>query len=802
MIFTDRTITVRKGESRIDEPIVVYRGDYELEVRFTILNSRFKFMSGTNMIESEKASYGQLAILTPYGGNIFSDIVRCNDGSVTFVLTADMLNQIEEVGLYSFQIRLMDYNKESRVSIPPIEFGIEVREPIASEDHDNSVNNAIVGYSIAKVVDPKEENVGDTFDESGNYNKTKWETGDRISEGKLNKIEDAIDKVNRNGINDKNALDKQMMSNFNVLQNQIDNMVIESGNTDIEVEQARGEYDLLNQRLNAMDEQDAQLSSQLTHIAIDVMSYGAKGDGTTDDSLAIQNAIDSLPYDDNLKIVIFPQGHIFNCNVVVSIPHLVLTGGGTITGKLLIDVVNSYANLHIKDLSFKDGGCVEYRTCRGGSLSRCTFDHTDVAIKMKANEENEGQSIARLRIEHNSFESTNYDLLCHSVENNVMSIADIHFINNMCKYANISHIDIATMDGAVITGNTFFCNRGLETYHHIIVREWSNWFIVNNNNLFESGHESVYLAGSENYNISNNNFAWCGRYVRCAAIKIEGLETDHASYGTINGNNINVPSNTGVEVINSSYVIIKDNMIALSEIQTGFKGTEPINLEKFYGVYTDDISKAVSVDNLINMPNRHRNPSSVHFRINEHYYVDLDAVTSIDGNYDEIRIKGDSTIETIYNGFTGHVVRIYVLASSVIIKNNSTIFLRGGVDAKLKRRDIIELMYKDGVWIEKSRNEMTKSNTKYLRHSDNETLSVLNDEGIVVLENTADIPITSIKGSYIGQQITIISTGNLNKVGHNINLKNKDATTVLIPNGRSITFVNYYDTWYEVGRSF
>ena len=217
MIFTDRTITVRKGESRIDEPIVVYRGDYELEVRFTILNSRFKFMSGTNMIESEKASYGQLAILTPYGGNIFSDIVKCNDGSVTFVLTAEMLNQIEEVGLYSFQIRLMDYNKESRVSIPPIEFGIEVREPIASEDHDNSVNNAIVGYSIAKVVDPKEENVGDTFDESGNYNKTKWETGDRISEGKLNKIEDAIDKINKNEVSNAAVLSRRIDNNFNVL---------------------------------------------------------------------------------------------------------------------------------------------------------------------------------------------------------------------------------------------------------------------------------------------------------------------------------------------------------------------------------------------------------------------------------------------------------------------------------------------------------------------------------------------------------------------------------------------------------
>ena len=233
MIFTNRTITVRKGESRIDEPIVVYRGDYELEVRFTILNSKFKFKSGTNMIETEKASYGQLAILTPYGGNIFSDIVKCNDGSVTFVLTADMLNQIEEVGLYSFQIRLMDYNKESRVSIPPIEFGIEVREPIASEDHDNSVNNAIVGYSIAKVVDPKEENVGDTFDEDGDYNKTKWETGDRISEGKLNKIEDALDEINRNEKNAVATLDKRIISNYNILDSKIDEVATKGTTVDV-----------------------------------------------------------------------------------------------------------------------------------------------------------------------------------------------------------------------------------------------------------------------------------------------------------------------------------------------------------------------------------------------------------------------------------------------------------------------------------------------------------------------------------------------------------------------------------------
>ena len=264
MIFTDRKITIRNGKSSINEPVILYRGDFEVSIRFTIMESKFRFKSGVNLVDSEKASFGQLAILAPYGGNVFSEIVKCEDGTVTFTLTKEMIDQLEEVGLYSFQIRLFDYYRESRVSIPPVEFGIEVREPVASEDHDNEVNNAIVGYSIAKVVDPSKEDVGSTFDDEGNYNKTNWETGDRISEGKLNKIEDALDKINQNEKNDKNALNKQITSNFNVMQNQIDNLVLESGgDSSLEVVQARGEYSLLNQRLNAMDETDANLALQL-----------------------------------------------------------------------------------------------------------------------------------------------------------------------------------------------------------------------------------------------------------------------------------------------------------------------------------------------------------------------------------------------------------------------------------------------------------------------------------------------------------------------------------------------------------
>jgi hypothetical protein len=187
---------------------------------------------------------------------VFSEIVKCEDGTVTFTLTKEMIDQLEEVGLYSFQIRLFDYYRESRVSIPPVEFGIEVREPVASEDHDNEVNNAIVGYSIAKVVDGLNEDVGPTFDDDANYNKTDWETGDRISQGKLNKIEDALDKLNQNEKNDVAALDKKVNSNYNVLDSKID-QVATKGTTDAVIKDATTE------EVNRLLE-----TGELTHLTI------------------------------------------------------------------------------------------------------------------------------------------------------------------------------------------------------------------------------------------------------------------------------------------------------------------------------------------------------------------------------------------------------------------------------------------------------------------------------------------------------------------------------------------------------
>ena len=143
MIFTDRVINVKRGVSSINEPIILYRGDREVEIRFALKEEapfRFNREVDSNIIENSEAAYGQLVIKVPNGlPAIFSEIAPTNEGKIVFKITEDMIDEIAEVGNYSFQIRLFDENISSRITLPEVNNGIEVREPIASEDTASTV---------------------------------------------------------------------------------------------------------------------------------------------------------------------------------------------------------------------------------------------------------------------------------------------------------------------------------------------------------------------------------------------------------------------------------------------------------------------------------------------------------------------------------------------------------------------------------------------------------------------------------------------------------------------------------------
>ena len=143
MIFTDRAVKVKRGVSSINEPIILYRGDREVEIRFTLKEEApfmFNKEADSNIIEVSEAAYGQLVIKTPNDlPAIFSEVTPTSEGKIVFKITGEMIDEITEVGNYSFQIRLFNESMNSRVTLPEVNGGIEIREPIASEDTASTV---------------------------------------------------------------------------------------------------------------------------------------------------------------------------------------------------------------------------------------------------------------------------------------------------------------------------------------------------------------------------------------------------------------------------------------------------------------------------------------------------------------------------------------------------------------------------------------------------------------------------------------------------------------------------------------
>lgn len=186
MIYIERTITIEDNSAYIEEPVILYKGDGNIEVKFTINNNPFKYKAGIDQ------TYGQLIIKRPTADPIFSDVAKLSSNKETsivhLVITGEMIDELVETGNYDFQIRLLNADMSSRATLPPVSAGILIKEPICEE----SVNTAPVNYSRAAI----NREIVDTFDEEGNYNKTDWSNGDIITDKKLNKIEDALYTIN------------------------------------------------------------------------------------------------------------------------------------------------------------------------------------------------------------------------------------------------------------------------------------------------------------------------------------------------------------------------------------------------------------------------------------------------------------------------------------------------------------------------------------------------------------------------------------------------------------------------------
>ena len=124
MLSTECIISIKRGTSKINAPIVLYRGDKNIEVKFHIRNNPF--------IADSSIKYGQLIIKLPEAGIVnFSSINEFDGEVVSFILPSDMMDEISEVGLYTIQLRFYNEDKTSVATLPEIAQALDIREPIA-----------------------------------------------------------------------------------------------------------------------------------------------------------------------------------------------------------------------------------------------------------------------------------------------------------------------------------------------------------------------------------------------------------------------------------------------------------------------------------------------------------------------------------------------------------------------------------------------------------------------------------------------------------------------------------------------
>lgn len=198
MLYARVVLWVRKDEVISDSKVILYRGDKNVDIEFTL--------KSVDYVLTESA-FAQLILTRPYATSVFSEIFKIGDNKVIVRITGDMIDELNEKESYAIQIRLFDSERVARVTLPPCYDVICVREPIAVEQTDGDealVNLAKVNYTLTG---RNSEQIGDVFTD-GVYNKTIWYDGDLITDGRLNKVEDALHFISRTDIEQREQLEK------------------------------------------------------------------------------------------------------------------------------------------------------------------------------------------------------------------------------------------------------------------------------------------------------------------------------------------------------------------------------------------------------------------------------------------------------------------------------------------------------------------------------------------------------------------------------------------------------------------
>ena len=216
MIFKEYTVTVKGNEATINEPVYLYKYDRNVELRFNVGSVGYKYTKSDtdNIITQTGASYCQIRFINEESQTRYLfDICPTVDGQAVLLVKGELIDEEVEIGVYDFQIRLLDEDRNSIVSLPPIRYAIHIERPLFDEG-DSTADLSAVETDTAAYTDTSL----DTYNPDGTYNQTNWKSGDIITSAKLNKLEqvakDNVDKVNELNTQYKDIENEQRKNGF------------------------------------------------------------------------------------------------------------------------------------------------------------------------------------------------------------------------------------------------------------------------------------------------------------------------------------------------------------------------------------------------------------------------------------------------------------------------------------------------------------------------------------------------------------------------------------------------------------
>lgn len=545
MIHTNRIVTVGEQESIIDRPIVLYRGDREVEIEFTLVGNEFTFSEEGNVIKSVNASHGQLVLNTPSGEHMFSELAECHEGKVVFVVTKEMIDEFVEMGFYSFQIRLYDSAEmKSRVTIPPVMNGFDIRNPIAAEDETNVVDQGIVNY--ARVFKDQSNEELPTFTWDGEYIKTEWAHHDVITENKMNKIEDALYSINAN-IKESDVV---MLNTLDQVKKDADAYVKEHM-AEVEADVEEFERNLntgveqfkidTNAAMTAhKNEVSEELESVKDSYSVNLLLSGAVGDGVSDDSAIIQQTVNNME----------PNGVLDLCGKSFYISNdITLTSSITIQNGVFI--------LENSSILIPSG------------VSYCSLLNV---IVDGVNKDSDGVSITYPSMEHRFI-----NCVFKNCASGLKTISDKDteqrlYVSN-CSFLNNTYgIYSKDLKRHTIIGNKFVMN---EVGYYSYTKDYEGLGLIFNSNYLNANQQAIRLENGlydstfcanvidHNNYIKDSSFIGCGMYLENSAGR-------HFRNLNINGNAMRNNGDYSIIIIingNMNYCSISNNSAHLAGVK-------------------------------------------------------------------------------------------------------------------------------------------------------------------------------------------------------------------------------------------